>query len=98
MVVAVLFGVLLIHLITDFIRNRWRAWHNRWRAWHRQRQLLANTTVAYSRLEGGRGSGEESESEETSLLIYDHEITLEILEHRYIHVCRVINTCMQSHK
>ena len=69
-IVAVLFGVLLLHLITDFIRGRWRAWQ-------RHKQLTANTTVVYSQLEGGRGSGEESEIEETSLLIRDHGTTLD---------------------
>lgn len=80
MIVAVLFGVLLIHLITDFIRLRWRAWQ-------RRKQLIENTTVIYKRLESGRGlgeepgcgSGEESECEETTLLIRD-PTTLE--EHR----------------
>lgn len=72
-VVAVLFGVLLLHLVTDFARGRWRAWQ-------RRRQLMENTTVIYKRLENGHGlmgegpgcgSGEESESEETTLLIRD---------------------------
>lgn len=79
-VVAVLFGVLLIHLITDFIRGRWRAWQ-------RRKQLMENTAVIYKRLENGHGlgeepgcgSGEESECEETTLLIRD-PATLE--EHR----------------
>ena len=71
-VVAVLFGVLLIHLVTDFIRGRWRAWQ-------RRKQLMENTTIVYKRLENGRGSGEESECEETTLLIRD-AATLE--EHR----------------
>ena len=72
-IVAVLFGVLLIHLITDFIRGRWRVWQ-------RRKQLIENTTIIYKRLEnGGRGlgegpgcgSGEESDCEETTLLIRD---------------------------
>jgi hypothetical protein len=75
-IVAVLFGVLLIHLITDFIRVRWRAWQ-------RRKQLIENTTVIYKRLENGRGlgeePGEESECEETTLLIRN-PTTLE--EHR----------------
>ena len=82
MIVAVLFGVLLVHLITDFIRGRWRAWQ-------RRKQLLENTAVIYQRMENGRGlgkepgcgSGEESECEETTLLIRD-QITLE--EHRSV--------------
>lgn len=73
MVVVVLFGVLLLHLVTDFIRNRWRAWQ--------RRKLLANTQVVFTRLEGGRGSGEESECEETTLLIRDQHMQEE-LEHR----------------
>lgn len=72
MIVGVLFGVLLVHLITDFIRGRWRAWQ-------RRKQLLGNTTVVYQRMENGHrlgeeprcASGEESECEETTLLIRD---------------------------
>ena len=76
-IVAVLFGVLLLHLITDFVRNRWRAWQ-------RRQQLLANTTVTYKRLDGGRGSGEESECEETSLLIYEQNGLSENIDHRSV--------------
>lgn len=79
-VVAVLFGVLVLHLISDFVRNRWRAYH-------RHRQLLANVAVTYKRLEGGRGSGEESECEETSLLICDLS---ERREHKLVaHFCNL---------
>ena len=82
MIVAVLFMVLLLHLITDYIRSRWRALQ-------RRKQLMVNTTVLYQRLENGRGlgeepghgSGEESECEETTLLIRD-SATLE--EHRSV--------------
>ena len=75
-IVAVLFGVLLIHLVTDCARSRWKAWQ-------RQRQLLANTTVVYTRLENGCVSGEESGCEETSLLVHDQE-TFDDIEHRSV--------------
>ena len=76
MIVAVLFSVLVIHLVTDFVRNRWEAWQ-------RRRQLLANTSVVYSRLENGHDSGEESVSEETTLLVCDQE-TFDNVEHRSV--------------
>lgn len=76
MIVAVLFGVLLIHLITDFVRNRCETWK-------RRRKLLANTTVLYSQLENGHISGEESDCAETTLLVCDQE-TFDKVEHRSV--------------
>ena len=92
-IVAVLFGVLLLHLITDFLRSRWRAWQ-------RRKQLMINTTVVYQRVENGRGlgeepgcaSGEESECEETTMLIRDQTVSE---EHRSVRVMTLLCTWTQ---